>query len=70
MGLPRNIDRHISYFDVLERLVNGVIAVQTTSEPTGGSEATGGSDATGGETIKETPTSTPRRDAPPPGEAD
>jgi len=70
VGLPRNIDRHISYFDVLERLVNGVIAIPTTSEPSGDSEPTGGSQATGGETIRETPTSTPKRDAPPPAEAD
>jgi len=57
-GLPRNIDRHRSYFDVLERLVNGVIAVTPTSEPAGG------------EAFRKTPTSTPTRDAPPPDEAD
>jgi hypothetical protein len=61
VGLPRNIDRTRSYFDILERLVNGVIAVSTTSESSRRPALTRGSKATGGETINEPPTSTPTR---------
>jgi hypothetical protein len=56
--LPRNIDRHRSYFDILERLVEGVSADTTASEPAGA------------DAIAATLTSTPTQDAPPPDEPD